>query len=224
MCFEMSERSNRLAQARKAAGFANATEAAEAFGWKSSTYLGHENGSRGITADRAREYASRFGVAAEWILYGRGPSAVEVANGEAPPTGAELVPVYSVEASAGDGSVVDDEDQVSSLAFPVGYLRRLTKANPRNLKIITVKGDSMLPTIADDDVVMLDVSKHDLSFDGLFVIRDNGDALLVKRIGRATRRDSVQIISDNRELYPPAERRLQDIEVVGRVIWHGRKV
>lgn len=136
----------------------------------------------------------------------------------------DLVPVFDVQASAGDGVVVYDERAVAQLAFPTGYLAKLTSANPRDLKIISVKGDSMLPTLADDDVVMLDVSKRDLSYDGLFVIKDGGEALLVKRIGRAGKRGHVTIISDNRAVYPSVEKSLQDIEVVGRVVWKGGKV
>lgn len=141
-----------------------------------------------------------------------------------PSFGASLIPVYDVQASAGHGAVVNDEEHVSSLAFPVDYLRKLTRANPRDLKIITVKGDSMLPTLNDDDVVMLDTSKQDLSYDGLFVLRDNGDGLLVKRIGRATRSGFVSLISDNRDLYPTVERAIEDIQVIGKVLWQGRKV
>jgi len=82
----------------------------------------------------------------------------------------------------------------------------------------------MNPTLNDDDVVMVDVSKGDLSFDGIFVIRDNGEALLVKRIGRASQAGWVTIISDNRKMYPSVERSLADIEVVGRVIWAAGKI
>jgi phage repressor protein C with HTH and peptisase S24 domain len=110
------------------------------------------------------------------------------------------------------------------LAFPPGYLAQLTRANPRDLSIIGVKGDSMLPTLADDDLVMIDRTKKDLSFDGLFVIRDGGDALLIKRIGRASRRGFVSIISDNRAVYPAVEKPLDEVEVIGRVIWKGGKV
>ena len=136
----------------------------------------------------------------------------------------DLVKVFDVHASAGDGMFALTEDHASSLAFPKGYLQWLTRANPRDLAIIGVKGDSMLPTLADDDIVMLDTSKTDLSYDGLFVIRDNGDALLVKRVGRASKPGHVTIISDNRALYDPVEKSLSDIHVIGKVIWSGGKV
>jgi phage repressor protein C with HTH and peptisase S24 domain len=136
----------------------------------------------------------------------------------------DLVPIYNVEASAGDGAVVVYEDAVGKLAFPPGYLAYLTTTSAKNLRIISVKGDSMFPTLNDDDIVMVDVSKRDLSYDGIFVIRDNGDALLVKRIGRASQTGRVTIISDNRSVYPSVERSLSEIEVIGRVIWAAGKI
>lgn len=217
---DMRPEAERLRQARVAAGYASAAEAARSMGVKEPTYSGHENGSRGITADVAIDYARRFRVTPEWILFGRDHAEPTGARGQE----ADLVNVYEVQASAGNGVVVYDEQAVAQIAFPPGYLSKLTNAKPKDLKIISVKGDSMLPTLADDDVVMLDISKRDLSYDGLFVIRDGGDALLVKRIGRASQRGFVTIISDNRNVYPSVEKSLQDIEVVGRVIWRGGKV
>ncbi len=147
-----------------------------------------------------------------------------VTEGRSERSEATMIAVYDIQASAGDGTFALSEDQAESLAFPKGYLQWLTRANPRDLAIIGVKGDSMLPTLADDDIVMLDTSKRDLSYDGLFVIRDNGDALLVKRVGRASKKDHVTIISDNRALYDPVEKPLGDIQVIGKVIWSGGKV
>ncbi|MCA2014401.1 helix-turn-helix transcriptional regulator [Cereibacter sphaeroides] len=195
-------------------------------GKSSSGYLHYESPDRfkggPLPVAFARELAAALapeGIPAEDVFRLTGLPAPEAEQAVA-----DLVNVYDVQASAGNGVVVYDEQAVAQLAFPPGYLARLTSAKPYDLKIISVKGDSMLPTLADDDVVMLDISKRDLSYDGLFVIRDGGDALLVKRIGRASQRGFVTIISDNRNVYPSVEKSLQDIEVVGRVIWRGGKV
>lgn len=219
----MSEVSDRLRQARIAAGYESATAAAQAMNVPAPTYSAHENGSRGITTNASRKYAKHFKVDPAWLLYGYEPSVPMTSDDSSAPD-ATLIPVYNVEASAGGGAVVSTEYQVDSLSFPEGYLRRITQSNPRDLAVISVKGDSMTPTLDDDDVVMLDVSKRDLSYDGLFVIRDNGDALLVKRIGRATRSGFVSLISDNNKHYPTVERAWDDIEVIGKVIWKGGKV
>lgn len=152
---------------------------------------------------------------------GSGPKRVK--NGDTPPTGTKLVQVYDVQASAGYGSLVDYEASAYGLAFPPEYLRRLTSSNPKHLSIISVKGESMEPTLLDDDIVLLDTSKTNLSFDGLFVLRF-GDALHIKRVGRSAKRDHVTIISDNRTLYPPLEAALSEVDAIGKVLWYGRKV
>lgn len=213
--------SDRLKAAREAAGFKTAVEAAERFDWPPTTYYGHENGSRGITKSAAEKYARAFGIAPEAILFDRPEFAEVEPRFEA---GSDLIPVYNVAASAGHGSLLADPEMVvDQLSFPRGYLRRITSANPRDLAIISVKGDSMSPTLSHDDVVMIDTGKRDLSFDGLFVLRDGGASLLVKRIGRGSRRGTVILISDNKT-YPAMERDAADIEVVGKVVWFGVKV
>jgi SOS-response transcriptional repressor LexA len=134
------------------------------------------------------------------------------------------VPIFDVTASAGDGAALAEQDLVEDhLSFPPHYLREITSTPARHLAIIRTKGDSMVPTIAEDDLVMVDTTKRDLSFDGVFVIRDDGASLLVKRIGRGTRRGHVMVISDNPR-YAPTERPLAEIEVLGKVLWMGVKV
>jgi transcriptional regulator with XRE-family HTH domain len=147
-----------------------------------------------------------------------------VQAGEGHPDEKKLVAVYDVSASAGFGSLPGTEElSAYSLAFPPNYLRKLTRSNPENLSIISVKGDSMEPTLHDDDIVMLDFSKRDLNFDGLFVLRF-GETLHVKRVARSAKREHVKIISDNREVYPPEDMHLRDVEVVGKVLWKAGKV
>ena len=67
----MDDRARRLQIARKEAGYDTPTEAARALGVKESTYLGHENGSRGISRSAAR-YAAFFGVSLDWLLSNKG--------------------------------------------------------------------------------------------------------------------------------------------------------
>lgn len=164
-------------------------------------------------------------AAATGISYGpfQGDAVSREGSGAMPDTSGRLamIDVHDVRASAGGGSVVDAEDVVDRLSFPLGYLDRITKTHPRHLKIIGVKGDSMHPTLHDDDVVMLDLSKTSLDYDGLFVLRF-GDALHVKRVGRAPG-GAVRIISDN-DAFPDLDLPRDEVEPVGKVIWIGKKV
>lgn len=133
-----------------------------------------------------------------------------------------LIPIYNVQASAGHGIEVGEEAIVERLAFPPNYLRRITRSDPKALAIIGIKGQSMAPTLNDDDLVMIDTAKTDLSWGGIFVIRVDGDGLLVKRISMGSARGLFKIVSDN-PAFPPVERRAEDVEVIGRVIWYGVK-
>lgn len=68
----MSDPAERLRIARLRAGYSTGKEAAEALGFPVSTYLGHENGSRGYPAKKAEVYARKFKVREQWLLYGVG--------------------------------------------------------------------------------------------------------------------------------------------------------
>lgn len=70
------EQGRRLAEARAAAHFKSAREAALKCGWPESTYRAHENGSRTIGQNDATKYIKKFislgarGVTAKSILFG----------------------------------------------------------------------------------------------------------------------------------------------------------
>lgn len=171
----------------------------------------------------ARELAKE-GVDPAQVMALAGDDGLAVVEpGEPAPAGAAMVPIFDVQASAGPGSFVEGYEAVAaSLALPPDYLRRITRARLDDLAIISVKGDSMAPTLNDDDIVMLDRSKVSTAYDGLFVLRFD-EALHVKRLARGSKRGHVLIISDNKD-YPPQEYPAAEIEVIGKVIWAGGKV
>jgi phage repressor protein C with HTH and peptisase S24 domain len=71
----MGERHDRLRQARIAAGFERASDAAARFGWNENTYKSNENGNAPFSFRKARDYAEAFGVRAEWLYDETGPAA-----------------------------------------------------------------------------------------------------------------------------------------------------
>src|ERR1700756_1134368 len=62
----------RLRQAARWPASVTAAEAARHFGWGQSSYIGHENGTRGIRPRVANKYAAAFGVSLGWLLTGEG--------------------------------------------------------------------------------------------------------------------------------------------------------
>lgn len=71
--YAMSERHDRLRQARIAAGFKTQAEAVRRFGWNPNTYKSNENGNAPFSFDQGREYARAFKVNPEWLYAASGP-------------------------------------------------------------------------------------------------------------------------------------------------------
>lgn len=134
------------------------------------------------------------------------------------------LPRYDVEAAAGAGAAVHSEQIVDFLAFDTDWLQRVMRVDPKRLVLITALGDSMTPTIRDGDLLLLDMSIDRVRDNAIYALRI-GDALVVKRVQR--RLDGgMRIISDN-AVYPAddvAARDATDLQIVGRVVWHGGKL
>ena len=145
---------------------------------------------------------------------------------EAAPVGAGLVrvPQLDVGASAGAGAFGGEERTASHIAFDPVWLRRVARGSPERLSIIRVAGDSMAPTLADGDEILVDRGDAAARVrDGIYVLRID-DALVVKRLAVNPAARTVSIRSDN-PAYPGwPDCDLAAIELVGRVVWAGRRI
>ena len=129
------------------------------------------------------------------------------------------VPRLSIGASAGPGALPDGEDVFGTIRFSPRWLRSMG-LRPEMLSAIVVSGDSMEPVLRDGDEILVDRDWRPLR-DGIHVVRLD-DTVLVKRLeaGRAGR---IALLSDN-PAYRPIECDLQEIEVIGRVVWKGARI
>jgi hypothetical protein len=134
-----------------------------------------------------------------------------------------LIPHYQISASAGPGALPDSEAPAAAIAFQAGFIRDVAPNPPEHLAILSVDGDSMFPTLANGDQILIDTADRMRLRDGIYVLRVD-DALMVKRlsINPATRRLTIQ--SDN-EAYPSwPDCDPGAIHIIGRVVWVGRKL
>lgn len=139
--------------------------------------------------------------------------------------GQALVPVprLDVAASAGGGAADASERALGRIGFDPQWLRRLGIA-PASAALIRVEGDSMAPTLSHGDDILVDRGDRAGRLrDGLYVLRLEG-GLFVKRVAVSPEGRRVSILSDN-PAYPgwpdcdPAA-----VDVVGRVLWVGRRL
>lgn len=180
---------------------------------------------RRLSESDRRILASHFGIA-EHLLGGPADSIRQLINRPGLARGAEdyvLVPQFGISASAGPGSLPDDEAPASAIAFQAGFIRTLSASPPDGLAVLGVEGDSMLPTLADGDQILIDTHDRVRLRDGIYVLRVD-EALIVKRLSLnpATRRLTIR--SDN-DAYPTwADCDPAAITIIGRVVWVGRKL
>lgn len=167
-------------------------------------------------AERDRHVLARYFGVSERLLGGPGE---EDGDGDR-----VAVPRLDVGASAGGGAFAGDESPRSQIAFDRIWLRRLGISEAAQLSIIRVEGDSMAPTLSDGDEILVDRGDGaERLRDGIYVLRRE-DALIVKRLALDPAGRTVAIRSDN-EAYPSwPDCALKSIEIVGRVVWCGRKV
>ena len=66
------------------------------------------------------------------------------------------VPRLDIGASAGPGALGGDEAPAAQVAFEPAWLRRVGGGERRRLSMIRVEGDSMVPTLADGDEILVD--------------------------------------------------------------------
>lgn len=113
-----------------------------------------------------------------------------------------VVEVLNVQASAGAGVLVDTEsvDSVRAIEYSNERARQIFGGIPAdNVKILTVKGDSMSGTIEAGDLVFVDISKRQYDGDGIYIFV-YGDTLFVKRLQKI--KDRFLVISDNKHYSP----------------------
>jgi hypothetical protein len=132
------------------------------------------------------------------------------------------IPCFDVGASAGNGTVCHAESEDGALCLDLQLLGRHAWS-PERLHALKVKGDSMKPTLCDGDDIIVDTSDTDRIAGGIYVLRIM-DTIYVKRLSVSFTTRKLTISSDNK-LYPAwHDCNAAEIDIVGRVMFCGRKI
>ena len=138
----------------------------------------------------------------------------------------DLVPIPEVEvrAAAGAGALNDDHpQQIGVWPLSARVIEQELRAPPNALRVISVLGDSMLPTLCDGDRIMVDTSHRTPSPPGLYVLWD-GTGLVTKRVTVIPGDPpQVRLHSDN-QLYSPYDCHPDEINIVGRVVLAAKRM
>lgn len=134
-----------------------------------------------------------------------------------------IVPLMPIGASAGAGALTGDEMPTGQIAFDTHWLQQLG-ADCDALNMIKVEGDSMSPSLNDGDDILVSLLENAASprRDGIYVLRMD-DMLMVKRV--SFRPDGYLSITSDNTLYASFPDTAPDqVVILGRVIWAGRRM
>ncbi len=125
--------------------------------------------------------------------------------------------VVEVAAAAGSGAEVYDETPTGTVPFRSDWLSR-NVINPANCNVISVRGESMEPTLPDGSSIIVDRSRRELQAGRMFVMRTE-EGLVVKRLGKDDK-SRWEVRSDNPEW--PSTPLTYGAEIIGEVRWVAR--
>ena len=135
---------------------------------------------------------------------------------------AVLLPEVEVSFSMGGGSVIEDWPVVRQVPFSRSWLRNLTSSATSDLVVSRGEGDSMVPTILDQDLVLIDLSQRTPRQNDRIWAMSYGGLGMIKRL-RQLPDGSLQINSDNPAV-TPIHAVDGEVHIVGRVCGVVRKI
>lgn len=138
------------------------------------------------------------------------------------PDDVELIREVDLRFGMGEGNVIDEFPEIGHMPFNRNFRRSLTSAPADKLFIARGDGDSMMPTLINEDLVLIDQTQTKISQSDRIWALQIEDAGLIKRV-RVIPGGGYELISDNPAIPPQAVER-QYVHIIGRVIWVGRRV
>lgn len=176
------------------------------------------------SAEKLIAIANATGVSIDWLLLGKGQQKTIDRKQGSGESRVISIPRFVVVASAGSGALALGGDQIDgSVDFPAELISRLG-LRPDTARVMNSAGTSMLPTIGDGDMMLVNISPGSVDpiVEGLIYVLSVGDAVFVKRL-RRTRKGWV-MSSDNRDVFPDeAIPENEAVSVHGRIVWAGRQ-
>jgi len=135
----------------------------------------------------------------------------------------DLVEVQEIDLKFGMGATELEIPVTTTVRhFSRDWLRQYTRADPDKVYFAQGIGDSMVPTINDSDLLIIDSSEQMIRMaDKIWAVAFCGQGM-VKRLRQT--RDGVLILSDNKEVAPPETAHDGELHILGRVVGIVRKM
>ena len=217
---------NNIAKLREARGWAR-PELAKRMGTSAQQVERLEKGQRGLRANWIEKAALALGVPPADIITPISDAAAYVQSdhpaviGSADGDGTISLKRINLGFAMGDGTNLDDYVEEGTIDFDANLLRLISPSPAHRLVVADGVGDSMQPTLLDSDMIVIDTMQNQLNkWDRIWAMSLQGGGA-VKRVGPAEK-GKVEIISDNPAI-PNRTVPIEDVRIIGRVVWSGRR-
>lgn len=166
----------------------------------------------------APEIARALGVSLEWL------------NGEDVPSGirgqvehVDFVQLTELDIGygMGGGTFIEEHGEQNPRIFDPTWLREITQSPPEMLFVARGIGDSMMPTLLDNDTLIVDRAQRRITQQDRIWAITYGELGMIKRVRRQPSGQFL-LMSDNTAI-SPIEATEDEISIVGRIVWIGRK-
>lgn len=129
---------------------------------------------------------------------------------------------YDVVVSAGDGLIGDNVEPLAPIAFRAAWMRERGLV-ASSCCVLTVAGDSMLPTLHDGDLLLIDQSTRPIKSMEVYAFIDGAGGAKVKRLEKTN--EHLLVKSDNpaHATAVLAKEDANSLNIVGRVVWSGHE-
>lgn len=211
----MTERNDRLRQARIDAGFRSASAAATAMGVTPSTYRAHENGQNKFELEEAQFYAKKFSVDPIWLMTGKTTTVNDVTKsdtnnpifeqpnaviGDKVEGLGRRIPVYGQAVGGIDGEFLMNGTVLYEVMAPP-IISHISGAYA-----VAVSGSSMAPRYEDGEICFVDPRRRVKKGDYVIAqiqLEENGP--LLAYVKRYISRNNIELVLE--QFNPPKELR-----------------
>lgn len=180
-----------------------------------------------LSSPSLRLIASELAVSAAWLT-GKTDDPKPTAIEDIDPTelreslGITRLQEIEVGYAMGAGTIVADYPDTQWANFDTRWLATITRSEPNLLFVARGIGDSMMPTLLDNDLIIVDRGKRRIDQQDRVWALSYGELGMVKRVRRQPS-GRYLIISDNPAV-ESFEADGEDLHVIGRVIWAARTI
>lgn len=170
------------------------------------------------TSSKLTAIADELGVSVQYLLSG-----VHQIMGSKQREWSDVVEISSIEIepSINGATIVSTHNERKPYYFRSDWVQKKLNARPEDLRAIFVRGDAMNQTLHEGDMLLVNITQKSPNPPGIFLLFD-GMGLVIKRLEMVTK-DQVRVLSDNAQ-YSPYERNLDELNIVGKVIWLAREL